>query len=268
MKNCLVGRGRNVLQRAAGYCVIAGVLLALCAVSAQAADYTDSKTGIEFVRVHGGCYAMGNSFGGGYIDERPVHRVCVPDFYMGKFPVTQGQWRAVMGNNPSGFRKGNQYPVENLSWNEVQEFIRKLDGMTGKKYRLPTEAEWEYAARSGGKNQKWSGTSDESILGQFAWYDRNSGNATHPVGLKRPNGLFLYDMSGNVWEWVNDWYAVNYYENSPRDNPQGPPSGKKKVLRGGAWISIAANLRAARRLAASPSDRINFFGFRLAFSVR
>lgn len=268
MRNRFVEAGRNARRRAAWCAVAAGVLLLFLSAAAHGADYKDSKTGMEFVLVKGGCYRMGNAFEGGYKDEKPVHPVCVGDFYLGEFPVTQGQWRAVMGNNPSQFRKGDAYPVENVSWNDVQAFIRKLNGMTGKKYRLPTEAEWEYAARSGGKNEKWSGTSAESALGEFAWYDRNSGNETHPVGLKKPNGLGLYDMSGNVWEWVNDWYKVDYYESSPRDNPQGPPAGDRKVLRGGGWISIAANVRAARRLAVSSTDRMNFFGFRLALPAR
>jgi len=227
--------------------------------------FTDVTTGMSFVFVKGGCYQMGDTFGGGDGDEKPVHEVCVDDFYIGKYEVTQGQWQRIMGSNPSHFSScGDNCPVENVSWRDVQEFIRKLNNQSGKRYRLPTEAEWEYAARSGGKREKWSGTSDGSSLGDYAWYDANSGGQTHPVGQKRPNGLGLHDMSGNVWEWCQDWYGRNYYSSSGRDNPGGPSSGSHRVIRGGSWNSDAADARAAFRNRYIPVIRDSFLGFRLA----
>lgn len=135
-------------------------------------------------------------------------------------------------------------------------------------YRLPTEAEWEYAARSGGKNEKYAGTSNESELGDYAWYSINSGSKTHPVGQKKPNGLGIYDMSGNVWEWVNDWYDSDYYKNSPKNNPTGPSSGQYRVLRGGSWFTGARTTEAPDRSRYGPSIRDNGFGFRLVVPVR
>jgi formylglycine-generating enzyme required for sulfatase activity len=143
-----------------------------------------------------------------------------------------------------------------------------LNQRSGKRYRLPIEAEWEYAARSGGKREKWSGTSSEGELGQYAWYDGNSGFRTHPVGEKRPNGLGLYDMSGNVWEWCADWYAENYYQGSPRNNPEGPGNGSYRVLRGGAWDGSPWNVRAATRNGTDPAYRGYNVGFRLGVPAR
>jgi formylglycine-generating enzyme required for sulfatase activity len=224
---------------------------------------TDSS-GMEFISVKGGCYQMGE--GSSYA----VHEVCVDDFYIGKYEVTQGQWKAVMGNNPSYFKDcGDNCPVEEVSWNDIQDFITKLNNKTGKNYRLPTEAEWEYAARSGGKDEKYAGTSNESELGEYAWYDKNSGSKTHPVGQKKPNGLGLYDMSGNVWEWVNDWYDSDYYKNSPKNNPTGPSSGKEyKVHRGGSWLGSAGSLVASSRDWNEATTRDIYGGFRLVSSAR
>ncbi len=229
--------------------------------------YLDSTTGMEFVLVKGGCYQMGDTFGEGDSSEKPVHEACVDDLYIGKYVVTQGQWQAIMGSNPSFFKNcGDNCPVENVSWNDTQKFIQKLNQKSdGNKYRLPTEAEWEYAARSGGKNEKYAGGND---IDSVAWYASNSGNKTHPVGIKAANGLGLYDMSGNVWQWVQDWYDDSYYKNSPRNNPPGPSSGDYRVLRGGSWTNTAATVRAAHRFANSPTDHYYFHGFRLALSVR
>lgn len=172
--------------------------------------YTDSVTGMEFVLVKGACFHMGDNLrdvdndGVGDVDkdEMPVHEACVDDFYIGRHEVTQGQWEEVMGSNPSNSMNGNNYPVERVSWNDVQDFIGKLNNKTGRNYRLPTDAEWEYAARSGEKKETWAGTSDKSELRRYAWYSsNNSRGQTHPVGQKEPNGLGLYDMTGNVWEW-------------------------------------------------------------------
>ncbi len=227
-------------------------------------QFKDPVTGMEFVFVKGGCFEMGDTFGDGYSYEKPVHDVCVSDFYMGKYEVTQGQWEVIMGDNPSYFKNcGDNCPVENVSWYEVQEFIERLNSKSGKKYRLPTEAEWEYAARSGGKREKYAGTNSDADLGSYAWYIMNSGSKTHPVGQKQPNGLGLYDMSGNVWEWVSDRYDQNYYKNSPRNNPKGPSSGSYRVLRGGSWSGVPNAIRASYRFDINPSTRNYNYGFRL-----
>lgn len=223
----------------------------------------EPATGMELVFVKGGCYQMGDTFGDGFSYEKPVHEVCVDDFYIGKYEVTQGQWKAIMGNNPSSFKDcGDNCPVESVSWNDIQDFINKLNQKTGKSYKLPTEAEWEYAARSGGKNEKYSGGND---IDSVAWYNKNSGSKTHPVGQKKPNGLGIYDMSGNVWEWVNDWDDENYYKNSPKDNPKGPSSGSLRVLRGGSGISGSGawGTRTAIRIGLNPGIRDRDLGFRL-----
>ena len=225
-------------------------------------QFKDPVTGMEFVFVKGGCFEMGDTFGDGYSYEKPVHDVCVSDFYMGKYEVTQGQWEVIMGDNPSYFKNcGDNCPVENVSWNDVQEFIERLNSKTGKKYRLPTEAEWEYAACSGGKREKYAGTNDNPD--DYAWHDSNSGKKTHPVGQKRPNGLGLYDMTGNVWEWCSDWCGEDYYASSPKDNPQGPSSGSYRVLRGGSWFYSPRVIRASNRGIDFPSFRLIYNGFRL-----
>ena len=233
----------------------------------SSSTYREPTAGMEFVRVKGGCYQMGDTFGDGYKDEKPVHEVCVDDYYIGKYDVTQGQWQAIMGNNPSKFTNcGDNCPVEQVSWNDAQEFISKLNSRSGSnKYRLPTEAEWEYAARSGGKAEKYAGGND---IDSVAWYSGNSGNMTHPVGTKSPNGLGLYDMSGNVWQWTADWYGENYYGESPRNNPTGPNSGQYRVLRGGSWFADPLYVRAACRVRNVPADRSSDVGFRLALSAR
>ncbi len=167
-----------------------------------------------------------------------------------------------MGNNPSYFKKGDDYPVENVSWYDAQEFIGKLNRRTGNRFgfRLPSEAEWEYACRSGGKPEKYCGG---NAVDRLAWYRNNRGGHTHPVGTKAPNGLGIYDMSGNVWEWCMDWYDKNYYKRSPRNNPHGPSSGYIRVLRGGAWDVGPWNGRSACRGWLRPGNRGDFLGFRL-----
>jgi formylglycine-generating enzyme required for sulfatase activity len=214
---------------------------------------------MDFVLVKGGCYQMGDG------NANAVHEVCVDDFYIGKYEVTQAQWSAIRGNNPSySSNCGDNCPVEQVSWNDIQEFIRELSQQTGKTYRLPTEAEWEYAAQSGGKSEKYAGTSSEAELGDYAWYDKNSGSKTHPVGQKKPNGLGIYDMTGNVWEWCSDWYDESYYKNSPKDNPQGPSNGSARVLRGGSWYGYAWTTQASYRNSVLPYGRYGYLGFRLA----
>jgi formylglycine-generating enzyme required for sulfatase activity len=227
--------------------------------------YTEPVTGMEFVFVPGGCFQMGDTFGDGDSDEKPVHEVCVDGFYMGKYEVTQGQWRKVMGNNPSYFKNGDNYPVETVSWNDAQEFISKLNAGGGKEFRLSTEAEWEYAARSGGKKEKYAGGNDVDAV---AWYGKNSGSKTQPVGSKAANGLGIYDMSGNVWEWCRDWYDGSYYKNSPRQKPQGPSNGADRVGRGGCWDYDPGIVRAAHRAGSEPASRYYILGFRLVLPVQ
>lgn len=220
----------------------------------------------EFVLVKGGCFQMGDTFGEGYGDEKPVHEVCIDDYYMGKYEVTQEQWRQVMGHKPSKYSScGGNCPVEQVSWNDVKEFIRILNIRAEKNvFRLPTEAEWEYAARSGGKNEKWAGTSNESQLGDYAWFDKNSGNQTHPVGRKRPNGLGIYDMSGNVFEWVADIYSMSAYSAHSRNNPMYTGNDTFHVVRGGSVDSKSKDLRVDNRGSLDHSYTDDQSGFRLA----
>jgi len=173
---------------------------------------------MEFVLIPAGTFTMGSpdSDSNAYDHEKPAHQVTISEpFYMGKYEVTQAQWKAVMGENPSRF-KGDDHPVENVSWEDVQQFIQKLNAKEGKEAcRLPTEAEWEYAARAG-TTTIYSFGNNASQLGNYAWYDENSGNTTHPVGDKPPNPWGLYDMHGNVWEWVQDWYGPIYSRSGNR----------------------------------------------------
>jgi len=223
---------------------------------------------MEFVLIKGGCFKMGDTFGDGAANERPVHEVCVKDFYLGRYPVTQIQWAGRMGLNPSKEADcGITCPVENVSWNDAQEFIAKMSQRDGLAWRLPTEAEWEYAARSGGKSEKWAGTSDEAKLDDYAWYYNNAQYRTHPVGEKKPNGLGLYDMSGNVWQWMSDWYDERYYAVSPKDQPQGPATGRLHTLRGGYWGDLPRFVRVTRRIGLLPTARAAGSGFRVARSA-
>ena len=212
----------------------------------------------EMVFVKGGTFQMGSNE---YIMEKPIHSVTVSDFYIGKYEVTQKQWRDIMGTNPSYNKNCDNCPVERVSWNDVQDFIKKLNAKTGKNYRLPTEAEWEYAAR-GGQSYKYAGSDN---IGSVAWNEYNSGWKIHPVGQKSPNGYGLYDMSGNVCEWCSDWYDSDYYENSPQYNPKGASSGSYRVLRGGSFGSEPADCSVASRYSHTPTDRHNYIGFRLVF---
>jgi len=227
---------------------------------------TDPVTGMEFVLVKGGCFKMGSAIG--VDDEMPVHDVCVSDFYLGKFEVTQKQWELVMKNNPSHFKTcGPNCPVESVSWEESQAFIKKLNALSKKKYRLPTEAEWEYAARNGGKDEVYAGTSDAKNLGEFAWVAENSGDTTHPVGQKKANGLGLYDMTGNVDEWCQDWYASDYYKTSLKVNPKGPTAGEERASRGGAYDFDSWRARSAHRCKFEPGFRENLRGLRLLLPI-
>jgi formylglycine-generating enzyme len=224
-------------------------------------------TDIEMVFIKGGCFQMGDTFGSGRSDEMPAHEICLDDYSIGTYEVTQAQWLAVMGNNPASNKAcGPDCPVENVSWDDVKVFIKQLNSMTGKNYRLPWEAEWEYAARSGGKTELWAGTSDEAKLGDYVWFVDNSGEKTHPVGKKKPNGLGMYDMTGNVWEWCQDLHGDNYYKNSPAKNPQGPVRGQSRITRGGSWGSKSWELRATARGRIYPKNKNASLGFRLVLS--
>lgn len=216
----------------------------------------------DMVFVKGGCFEMGDTFGDADRAERPAHIVCVSDFYMGRYEVTQRLWADVMGSNPSRFKGCDDCPVERVSWYDAQSFLEKLGSKDGRKYRLPTEAEWEYAARSGGKKEKYAGISSDNALGRYAWYYSNSESKTHPVGMKKPNGLGLYDMTGNVWEWTMDCYDDNYYKSSPKDNPQGALKGPYRVLRGGSWSNYRWYTRASIRDGFNPNVRFSYYGLR------
>jgi formylglycine-generating enzyme required for sulfatase activity len=236
------------------------------AVAQSGAVNRDPVTGMDLVLVKGGCFQMGT--GDGDREERPVHEVCVDDFYMGKTEVTQGQWKSVRSRNPSSNDDSDMNPVEDVSWNDVQDFIRELNQRSGRYYRLPTEAEWEFAAREGGRKEKWSGANNESELDAIAWYDDNAHHDTHSVGQKRPNALGLYDMTGNVWEWVGDWYDDEYYSKSPRNNPGGPERGDDRVFRGGCYRDDAKDLRTTKRDKKSSGRSDSTIGFRLVLPVR
>ena len=220
----------------------------------------------EMVYVEGGTFTMGGTSEQGsdaFDDEKPTHRVTLSAFHIGKYEVTQGLWREVMGSNPSLNKAGDDYPVERVSWEDCQEFVRKLNARTGLKFRLPTEAEWEYAARGGRKSRgyKYSGSNS---LGDVAWYEANSGGGTHPVGRKSPNELGLYDMSGNVWEWCQDWYGD--YGSSSQTDPAGPSSGSIRVMRGGG-CDYARRCRVSYRINCVPGYRNFNSGLRLVLEM-
>lgn len=223
-----------------------------------------NSIGMEFVLIPAGEFDMGSPEGEKDVTslERPVHNVKFSKaFYMGKYEVTQKQWREIMGNNPSYF-KGDDLPVETISWNDVQEFIKKLNEKEGmNKYRLPSEAEWEYAARAG-TTTRYSFGDDESKLGEYAWYYANSGSKTHEVGQKKPNPWGLYDVHGNVWEWVQDsWHGS--YTGAPTDGSAWEGDGSIRVIRGGSWDYGAGRCRSADRNRYAPDGRLNNLGFRL-----
>jgi len=222
-------------------------------------NLSSSRIEMEFVRIPSGDFMMGSPDGedGRLDNESPVHKVTIKNsFYLGKYPVTQKQWEKVMGSNSSSF-KGDDLPVESVSWMDVQEFIKKLNEMEGTdEYRLPSEAEWEYACRAG-TTTRYSFGVDESKLGDYAWYDKNSDSKTHPVGQKKPNSWDLYDMHGNVWEWVQDSYHSNY--NGAWEDGDSP----YRVIRGGCWGDDAGNCRSANLNGDDSGSRSSSVGFRL-----
>ena len=254
-------------------------------------NYVETAFGMELqmVYVEGGTFMMGATpeQGDDAEDaEKPVHSVTLDSYYIGKYEVTQAQWKAVMGTTLEQQKDkgieysdyepevwpflgvGDTYPMYSVSWEEAQTFCVELSEMTGRKYRLPTEAEWEYAAR-GGQNAKGTKYAGNDSLSEVAWYDENSCISeysdwgTHPVGGKCPNSLVLYDMSGNVWEWCSDWYGSDYYSESPVVNPQGPSFGTNRMARGGCWEAGEDDCRVSSRTPIFP----NFCNYRVGFRI-
>jgi formylglycine-generating enzyme required for sulfatase activity len=237
--------------------------------------WTEPITGMEFVRVPEGCFQMGSPADetGRDDDEGPVHEVCVDNFWMGRTEVTQGQWQEIMGYNPSHFKNGADYPVEEVGWYDVQHYIQKLSSRSGNDFRLPTEAEWEYAARAGTHTPFSFGQtiSPDQINydGNFPYRDAPKGiyrQKPTPVASFPANAFGLHDMHGNIYEWCQDWYEKNYYLNSPRSNPKGPSSGSGRVIRGGSWYLNASTCRSADRDRIRLDDHYNSLGFRLVLS--
>ncbi len=239
----------------------------------QVKKHTFMANGVSFtmVEVQGGTFTMGATSeqgGDAFRAEKPDHIVTLSSYHIGETEVTQELWKAVMGKTPSEF-KGNKYPVVTVSWKDCQKFIKKLNNLTGKQFRLPTEAEWEFAARGGNlsKGYKYSGSDN---IYDVAWFDKNSYDkgssspdyGTHAVGTKLTNELGLYDMSGNVWEWCSDWYGT--YSSSAQSNPTGPSSGSYRVFRGGSWFGYARRCRVSSRYYDSPDYRGHNLGLRLA----
>lgn len=235
------------------------------ATKASYSNGTLTVNGIKYnmVWVEGGTFRMGATSEQGsdaYDNEKPVHSVTLSGYYIGKTEVTQALWKAVMGSNPSRFKSDN-LPVEQVSWDDSQEFIRKLNALTGEHFRLPTEAEWEFACRGGNNScgYKYSGS---NYIDNVAWYDGNSGNKTRPVATKMPNELGIYDMTGNVWEWCSDWKGD--YSSGAQTNPKGPYDGSGRVIRGGSWCFSAGYCRSSYRYNFSPDLRFNGLGLRLS----
>jgi len=233
--------------------------------------WKEPVTGMEFVWVPEGCYEMGcgNWTSDCFRDEKPVHEVCVDGFWMGKTEVTQGQWKQIIGDNPAEFKKGDNYPVENVNWLKTRDFLQKLSSMNNAAYefRFPTEAEWEYACRSGGKPEKYAGGNE---VDQVAWHHGNSKRTTHPVATKTPNGLGLYDMSGNVFEWCKDKYDPKVYGKHQRDNPiittvnyDYGIFGDPQVKRGGSWMNKPKKSRCGSRDDSGSLCQHTYIGFRL-----
>ena len=254
-KNVTTGRGREIYFLTND---------SLAGKNAQFKVYVEVAVPPGMVYIAGGTFKMGSSSGDS--DEKPVHTVTVSNFFMDKTEVTQAEYRRVMGNNPSRFSGCDDCPVEKVTWHDAVAYAKKV----GK--RLPTEAEWEYAARGGvstplnNRQNKYAGSNN---INDVAWYFSNSGSKTHSVGQKQPNELGLYDMSGNVWEWCSDWYSDSYYVSSPKSDPQGPNSGSRRVLRGGSWFDSGNYCRVANRYGSYPDNRyVNYSGFRCVSSAR
>ena len=227
--------------------------------------YADPITGMNFVWVPGNTFSMGDTFDEGVEDEKPVHEVKLSDFYMATCPVTQAQWKCLMTENPSSFI-GDDHPVEQVTLIDVQTFIDKLNAASknGLHFNLPSEAQWEYAARSAGKHELYAGGQDPEAV---AWFDENSSGGTAPVASKAPNGLGLYDMSGNVWEWCRDLYHPEAYRRHSQDDPVCSSGGTDRVIRGGSWHLDAWSARCSRRFRFDPELLGPALGFRVVMKI-
>jgi formylglycine-generating enzyme required for sulfatase activity len=250
-------------------CALALSMLVVAPALGRPRTLTNS-VGMKFVLIPAGGFMMGSPPTELYRfrDEGPSHRVVISrPFYLQTTEVTQTQWRAVMGTHPSYFKNCDHCPVEQVSWTDAQEFIRRLNAREKtNKYRLPTEAEWEYACRAGTTTPYHLGP---KITTDQANYSGTSGRAkfrgkTTPVAGFRPNRWGLFDMHGNVWEWCQDWYGRDFYKKSPTRDPRGPATGRRRVLRGGSWYEGSGRLRSAARRPGRPESRYDFFGFRVA----
>ncbi len=244
--------------------VDAGLPLEASTVTPGVMTYTVNGVSFTMVPVTGGTFTMGATAEQGTdagSDEKPTHLVTLSDYYIGETEVTEGLWQAVMGSNPSYDVRGSNIPVERVSWDDCQTFISKLNTLTGKQFRLPTEAEWEYAARGGSESADYKYAGSNKI-GEVAWMAVNSYEQKHPVATKEPNELGLYDMSGNVWEWCQDWYGS--YSSDSQTDPTGPSSGSYRVNRGGCWFDSARYCRVSFRGFDTPTRRGSDLGLRLA----
>ena len=255
--------GKAILPMRAKFCPICGRPLQ---GNTEQNEQTFMVKGVEFkmIKVEGGTFSMGatsEQSSDAFDKEKPVHSVTLSDYHIGETEVTQELWEAVMGSNPSWVKVNNQRPVEMVSWNDCQEFIKELNRLTGKNFRLPTEAEWEYAARGGkySRGYKYSGSNNAD---EVAWYNGNSGSKTRPVKTKKANELGLYDMSGNVYEWCND--RCGDYQRYSQTNPTGLSEGEYRVLRGGGWCYFDMGVRVSRRDYLTPGYRHIIIGLRLA----
>ncbi len=223
---------------------------------------------MTFLRVPGGCFAMGDTLGGGEHNEYPVHEVCLGDTWIGKFEVTQGEWRALMEQNPSAYVGSDRLPVDSVNQADIAAFVRRLgERNPGHLFRLPTEAEWEFSCRAGGRSTPFSGEPPPQGA-NTAEYANQHGEGTTPVGRFAPNALGLHDMSGNLWEWVSDVYASDAYAHHARDSPHYQAAGPARLLRGGAWSHDALFARCSKRhMHCRPTARFDFVGFRLVMEM-
>jgi formylglycine-generating enzyme required for sulfatase activity len=248
--------------------------------------YTEQFTGMEFVRVPQGCFIMGDTHGDGQGDEKPLHEVCLDGFLIGRYEVTNRQYRRFKADHNSGSYEGNalngdSQPVTSITWHEATEYAAWLSKLTGRRFRLPTEAEWEYAARGGtGGRNYWGDDPDAACrnangadqTAKQQWHDWtvtecNDGyKVSAPVGSFAANSYGIHDIMGNAWEWTNDWYDAEYYFESPRKNPPGPATGRLKIPRGGGWLNASECVRVADRNGFDPDFSILFLGFRLVAS--
>lgn len=224
------------------------------------------KLGISWIRIPGGEFAMGSNDGDA--DEKPPHTVKLGDYVLARTEVTHAQWRQVFGAPHESFKDCDACPVTDVSWDEAQAFLAKAGELLGERLRLPTEAEWEYAAGGGAAHQVFAGTSDHQELDKYSWFKGSSGRAIHPVCEKRPNLFGLCDMSGNAFEWCEDFYEKFYYEASPAENPGGPPAGENRVLRGGCFNSLVSVVRVSQRYNSWQGAKTPYYGFRCAKDTR